>query len=491
MRQRLLWVCTAVFVGVFILAGRLFLVMLFPDQFIGGNSPYHRWQSTVRARADLEHFVVVRSDDARGRILFRNGAPWSGFKGRTHSGWMHREDVPPTVGKVVVGVVGKPDIWPQSHMAVAELGRSGLEGRFDTVLRGYRPGLVAKFAAQGDARTFTSAPKPGVDVRTTVDSVWEAMASRALHEARVQTGAVVVLDVNSNEILAMASVGGSFGENEAVEVTVPGSIFKIVTAAAAYDSFLFRPHSEFFCDGHVPIRGVHMSCWTKHGRLTLTDAIAESCDTTFAEVGVQLHRTALSQIAHRLGIDSTGLQSVDGKSVLPEAQAGRVFARSGNDAGLLANTAIGQEDVRLSPVQGALLASAVANHGSTKPASLVLAALSHETVLRDYKIRTWHDGFSDFAALQIASGMRQAVTSPRGTAHDLADLPIAVKTGTAEVPGGRVNAWMVGFFPVQKPEIAFAVLVKNASSQQGHLEVRKIVRALSNTYMQFHPKPHI
>jgi len=491
--RRVLWLLTGIFGCLAVLFGRLFLLMSFPDQVVGGDGPPGRWQSGVRVRADLEHFAVIRTDDARGRILYRNGAAWSGREVRDLSQWIHREDVPPAHGKVVVGQVGKPDVWPAPGMAVAEVGRSGLEYSFDTILRGYRPGYVARLAAaKDDKRTFSTSPKSGLDVRTTIDAAWQSAAENALSEAKVRDGAVVVLDVQTNEIRALASIGGRSGANEGVASCAPGSIFKIVTAAAAYDSFRFRPNSAFFCNGYVPVKGVRMACWAKHGQETLSEALAASCDTVFAEVGIAVGRYAIAHVADSLGLNADGLQRVDGRPVLPEVQAGRVFVRAGNDAGLLANTAIGQEDVRLSPLQAARLASAVAHRGQTKPAVLVTAATQHGQVLRDYTTDAWRSAFSPFAAAEIATSMRLAVTSRFGTAHDLDDLPLAVKTGTAEVPtGGHVNAWMIGYLPVNHPQIAFAVVSKDAQSATAHVAVRKIVRALTKTYMQFHGQRHI
>ena len=167
-----------------------------------------------------------------------------------------------------------------------------------------------------------------------MDPAWQTVAQRALYKAHIANGAVVVLDVKTNEALAIAGVQSKrVDPTMALSAQTPGSIFKLVTAAAALDAFRYRPDSQFYCSGGIHIPGISMNCWTAHGALSLIAAIAESCDTTFAEVGMALGRVGLETETRRLHLGETHLQSVDGRPVLAEAEAGTVFRRSGADAG--------------------------------------------------------------------------------------------------------------------------------------------------------------
>lgn len=502
MARRILWLHTLWGLFALLILGRLVLVMLIPDALPkAGNRA--GWLAKARVRAEFEHLRVVQVDDGRGRILYRNGCPWSGEKRSVqvtsfphHSALEHRENKP-THASTVIGRVGKPDSWKSVQAGVQEFGRSGLEFRFNDTLNSRHPGYVAMVKdAKGNLEpslgTFSLSPKKGYDVRTTVDRAWQARIEQIVTRASAANVAIVVLDTDTNEIRAMA---GKDGENHhpvlAVHSETPGSVFKLVTAAAAHETYVVRPSSPFRCDGTSKLPGVHMSCWKVHGDETFDEALANSCDVTFASVGVKLGRPVLTKMAVRLGLDGTGLQTVRGRAVLAEAEKGSVFKRPGSDDGLLANTAIGQEDARISPLQGALLASTVANRGLYRNAILVSDAEQNGVKDAIYPRDDWRRAYSTYTAQKLAREMRLVVTLPTGTAYqiDRGLVRAAVKTGTAELKGvhlGHVNAWMVGFAPYTKPEIAFSVFVGNASSERAHRVVRQIVRELLSAYKQFH-----
>ncbi len=456
----------------------------------------------MRVKAELEHFRLFRTDDGRGRILYRNGMPWTGFwKSAAWSQHLrvraHTEQSASVIDPLV-GKVGLPDQWPDPDRVTPEQGRSGLELAFDRVLRGQRPGYVAtlRHVDRAEGQTLYSVQAvPGADIRTTIDPAWQRLARAALDEAKVPRAAVVVLDVATNEALAIA---GRDPENPwsipAIKAETPGSVFKLVTAALALESYRFRPTSRFFCTGTVQAPGVNMHCWTRHGRETLIQAIADSCDVTYASVGIELGRKGMDWVVRRLHLSEPQLQEVDAETVLPGAESAVVFRHRGADNGLLANTAIGQEDVRLTPLQAANLARTIAAGGRMRPVRLVLDAEKSGLPFRNYATPPDEHVMSAITAYWLGQGMKQAVTRQSGTAHALAStaVPVAVKTGTAELSGGRnVNAWMVGFFPAEQPKIAFSVFVGNLSSQQAHRAVVDITRKLVNGYRQFQGAPVI
>lgn len=507
-RRRILGIWTLITVLMAVLVGRLFLLTLIPDT---GPRPL-RWQDHIRVRAQMEHLRGIVTDDARGRILYRNGQPLSGqtkhvqlttlngsFPYVSHTERSYDGSYKSTrPGVEIAGEVGLPDEWPTPDRVIAEQGRSGLEASFDRLLRGQRPGYIGVERHPGiESHTdemFQVAPKPGPDLRTTLDPFWEETAEQALANARVPLGAVVILDVKTNEALALAnrSTSGTW-DLPVVRPAVPGSVMKLVTAAAAFESYRFTPDAVFYCDGVSHLPGVNMHCWTVHGKETLTDAIARSCDVALSIVGTRVGRVGLETVWDKLHLSETGLQSVKGHPVLEEAQGGTLFRRTGNDNGLLANTSIGQEDVRISPLQAANLASTIAQNGTYRDVQLVLDAEMNHRTARWFEQNGSERALSPFTARKIAAGMQEAVTDPSGTAHDLASLPVsaAVKTGTAELPTGRVNGWMIGFAPAANPQIAFSIYVGDVPSQTAHTSVHEMAKAVLTAYRQFLSQPVI
>ncbi|WDL96310.1 penicillin-binding transpeptidase domain-containing protein [Alicyclobacillus sp. ALC3] len=458
-----------------------------------------RWQSKPQVAAELEHLQLVQTEDARGRILYASGEPWTGsWQSKRLTGdnmhsvrvALHDERRATTkLQSTVVGTVGLPDRWP-GPKSVQEQGRSGLEATFDDALSGARPGYAGWFenaggAVTGQVRLIQA--KRGADARTTIDHAWQRAADTALAASGVHEGAVVVLDVRSNRILALASRGRKPTTNVALKAQTPGSVFKIVTLSAALESYRFHLQSAFTCVGHVVHPGVRMQCWTVHGRETLVQAFAQSCDAAFAEVGIAVGRHALQRMAERYGLTQYGLQTKSGAPVIAQTEPGVVFRRVGTDAGLLANTAIGQEDVRISPLAGANLAATLGRGGIAGPAQLVADLERGGEVVRVYDSgRRWR-AVSAATAAQVRYAMRLAVTLPTGTAHWLASSLAhpAVKTGTAELPDGRVNAWIVGLAPAESPQIAFCVYIGDTSSGRGHRAAKQITQAVLTSYTQF------
>ncbi|MCL6452487.1 MAG: hypothetical protein K6T78_02540 [Alicyclobacillus sp.] len=505
MRRRITWLWTCIATAFAALLGRLFVLAFLPDGFHAGAI---RWQDHLRTRALLEHLRGVVTDDARGRIRFDNGLPVTGRRvrrsmeaGRANISFVvHTERAagPAAAGSArrVAGTVGLPDTWPDPARVVEEQGRSGLEARFDRVLRGDRPGFVGVTVLASEqappiagAQTVRVQPAPGADVRTTLRPAWQRAADDALRDAGIREGAAVVLDVANNHLLAMADVSPDPAALPAVTAETPGSVMKLVTAAAGLESFQFAPWSRFVCKGRSLLEGVNMRCWRVHGPETLTEALATSCDVALAEVGARLGRAGLSTAWRQLHLDSSQLQRTDGKPVLAEAQAGQLFRRSGRDNGLLANTAIGQEDVRITPLQAANLARTIATLGQYSDVQLVQDVERRGRVIRWFGPTGSARALSPLTAQALGDAMRRAVTSPDGTAHDLAgaDVSVAAKTGTAQLPDGRDNGWLIGYAPFDHPQVAFCVFVADVDAQSAHDQVHRAVQSLLRAYRQFPP----
>ncbi len=481
---------------------RLALVMLVPD-WVAGVRATARWQDHIRARAELEHLRVVRTDDGRGRILFRNLEPWSGrrWEGRLALGrhllfvaW-HDERRRGPLWDPLVGTVGAPDVWPARDRAVPEQGQSGLVYAWDDWLHTGRPAYVAAWRPDEVRRgapageVWQMPARPGWDVVTTIDPAWQEVASRALRQAGVPRGAVVVIDVATRDVLAAASWDANRPQRVvALEPAVPGSVFKLVTMAAALESLRLRPQSWFYCPGQFRAPGVRLRCWRAHGGLTLREALAASCDVAFAAAGLAVGAGGIAYLSHRLHLDTDGLARAGGRPALAGLLPGRVFLGTAADDGRIANTAIGQQDVRISPLAAANLAACIASGGWVADARLVRGLAHGGRVRIAFPPAARLQALSAWTAAQVGRAMRDAVISPRGTARALADAPLAVaaKTGTAELGTSPwVNGWLVGFMPYGQPRIAFCAFAERLPSAAAHRAVVRMAAEIAAAAARF------
>ncbi|GEO26797.1 hypothetical protein AAC03nite_25820 [Alicyclobacillus acidoterrestris] len=484
-----------------VLLGRLFLVMVFPHGFLAGAGGV----SVPRWKLDAEHFDLEMTSDARGHIEFADGRLWqaAGMAGNVKQSGGQQADVnsPATpqaiealdsahsdsarasvVAPEIVGAIGLPDVWPKAGKVVPEQGRSGLEYTFDALLSGRRPGLIGQIApptgasevppAMKPSETFTLTPISGKNVVTTMDESKQRAAEQLLRAAGVAHASIVSIALPDGDISVLASANHQF--SDALRAIAPGSVFKLVTGAAALESHTYRSDAHFVCRGFLRIPRVRLHCWRTHGRLSLREAIAQSCDVAFAEMGIRLGRTALAVQAQRFGLDTTGLVPYGAEDMIPGADKGVVYRHSGEDEGLLANTAIGQEDVRMTPLQGALLAATLAEDGRYHRARLVRGFSDAQGRFTPFYRRradaTGRDACSPYTASVLREGMWAAVHNPSGTAYPLHTYPIAAKTGTAELPNGHVNAWLIGYQVNASgtPISAFAICVADEPSAQAH-----------------------
>lgn len=325
-------------------------------------------------------------------------------------------------------------------------------------------------------------------VTTSVDSRLQIAARDALGDRR---GSVVVLDVTTGEIVAMWSFP-SYDPNElsshdlpAVraarerliaddddplrvrayrETFFPGSTFKVVTATAALESGtatttepVFEVTAQYVPpQTSRPIRNFGGS--TCGG--DLVEVFRVSCNTAFAELGVLIGADQLA-----LSAEDTGFNAAPPLD-LPDPEPSRfpepeVFEQN---TPLLAQAAIGQFDVRATPLQMALVAAGVANRGVVPVPRVVTEVRTDDAVLEDPEPAVWRRAMSATTAATLREMM--AIVATEGTARGV--LPDGVtggaKTGTAQLSADTedTNAWIVGFAPLEEPRLAFAVVVEGA-----------------------------
>jgi peptidoglycan glycosyltransferase len=328
-------------------------------------------------------------------------------------------------------------------------------------------------------------------VRLTISDELQTAAIEALNG---RNGAVVAMDPQTGAILAMASLptfdpadlldplSTATGDALAAdperplvpratgEVYPPGSTFKVVTAAAALSTKIADPTTllpdleELLPPGSTtPIRNAGDGTCSGGGQITLEQAIVTSCNTAFASLGMAVGGTALVDAARGFGFDSVPpfeLETVASRLPPPD--------ELDDDPAALAQNAIGERDVRATPLQMALVAAAVANEGVVMVPYVVAEILdADDTTVWSAEPEPWRTAVSAEIAADLAAMMREVVTSGTGTAASIRGIDVAGKTGTAQVTGAPPHVWFIGFLPADpdtgRAGIAVAVVVESAS----------------------------
>jgi penicillin-binding protein 2 len=425
------------------------------------------------------------------------------------------------VGEVSEEMVAKPG---SPYRPGDVVGKSGIERSYNAILAG-RDGMrrvIVNSRGQEMGSMTTINALPGNDLRLTLDLDLQMVAEAALGE---QPGAVVALDPATGEVLAMVS-HPSFDPNDfarridvgtwesltsdpqkplmnkAIQAHLaPGSVFKIITGAAALETGTIKPSYTVNCSGLVNIYGhtYHDWVWNKghgHGSVDFHRAIVHSCDVYFYTLGKLLGIEKIAYFAQRLGLGArTGidLPGEDSGLVPSPAWVKRVFKRQWW-AGETISVAIGQGAVAVTPLQLAYAIGGIASRGEFRRPHLAfrnqLLALGMKPEREEADRRF---PLSDETVEALSRGM-WGVVNEGGTGAGAYEpgLDIAGKTGTAQVVSVeleqaakkheyRNNAWFVGYSPSAKPEIAVAALVM----QGDHSTVAvPIVRDVIKAYLQ-------
>jgi len=379
-------------------------------------------------------------------------------------------------------------IFPESE------GREGLEQLFDNELRG-QPGILhITFDPSGKkmSERIAKSPVPGYNVITTLDEALQRLCESVLAK-NCKRGALVVLDPKSGEILAMAS-HPSFNPNDFVPVVKPqvftaynndpsdplvprafrsaypaGSTFKTFVGFAALESGKVKVTDQFSCPAYFSVGDHTFKNWKKRdaGSLNFKEALTQSCNTWFYQVGIKIGAEPIIEYSTRLGLGRrTGIpvKSEDPGRIPTDEYMMRVHKRKLTN-GDIANMAIGQGDIVISPLQMAQAIGVISQNGAFHQTRLV----KQIQTIDNRVVAAYPDRLRDQIPVPptVADVMRKAlvaVTSDaNGTAHQakVKGVNVAGKTGTAQwgpTNKQRTAAWFTGFLPAEDPQYAFAAL---------------------------------
>jgi penicillin-binding protein A len=384
--------------------------------------------------------------------------------------------------------------YPQAGLYAAVTGyysliysKTGLEDAENDVLAGNDPRLFGRRLAD----LFTGRDPSGGDVVLTLNPAVQEAAMAGLDGV---TGAVVALDPTTGAILGLAStptydpallsshdpaaIRAYWDELESAERDPrlnraisdnypPGSLFKVIVSAAALEDG-YRP------DTSVPAPDTYTAPGTSRalenfngsrcspsGQQQLIDALTISCNTAFAQLGVELGEDRIREMAEAFGLDG---EEFAVPLRVEDSHVGDI-----EDAAAVAQTSIGQRDVRMTPLMAAVVAATVANGGSQMKPYLVDQVLAPDlTVIDETKPEEWRSPISEEIADQLTEMMISVVAKGSGRGARISGVEVAGKTGTAQVSDEVADhTWFMGFAPADDPTIAVAVFVANGGGTGG------------------------
>jgi penicillin-binding protein 2 len=379
-------------------------------------------------------------------------------------------------------------LWPEAE------GRDGLEQSFDDQLKGKVGQMNISFDAAGrkSSEQIVIPPQPGYNVVTTLDTNLQRLCEETLAKG-CKRGALVLIDMASGDILAMASYPNvnpnwwvpnmsptqwDILNNDPNNPLIPrafrssyppGSTFKVFVGLAAMQSGKVKPEDEFSCPPSMEIGNLTFRNWKKEhaGDLNFVDALTQSCNTYFYQVGQKIGANLIVDYALKVGLGArTGIPlGAETSGRIPTQEYmfktyKRVFM-----PGDTANLSIGQGDTLISPLQMAQAMAAVGSGGMLHQTRLVQQVQSIDNrIVNAYNVRIRSIVDIDKKVMDaLREGMVQVVESRSGTAGRAAvpGIKVAGKTGTAQwgpKNNERTAAWFAGFAPADKPKYAFAAL---------------------------------
>lgn len=379
------------------------------------------------------------------------------------------------------------------------VGQAGVEAVFEQQLRGNRGGQQVEVNGTGQIiQVLGENPaQPGQDVQLTLDLQVQKAAEAALGD---RIGAIVALDPNTGEILAMVSrpvfdpnlftnqidpeqwnqlQNKQFPfVNRALQGYPPASTLKIVTTAAGLESGRYSRSTVLPTYPYLNLGGFQFWDWNKSGfgSLNFTGAMANSSNTFFGQVGLGVGEPTLIAWARKFGFgQQTGIElsGEEAHGLVPDVAWKQNVFNEGWYPGDTLNFSVGQGAIQATPLQVATMFAAIANGGDRITPHLQKGS--------NASTRRQAVGISSTTLEELRQALRAVVTQGTGKALNVASLPpVAGKSGTAEDPPRQSHAWFGAYAPADKPEIVVVAFAENSGGGGGSIAgpmVRQVLEA--------------
>ncbi len=425
----------------------------------------------------------------------------------------------------------KRDVYGERRLGDM-VGKTGMEKQYETALVG-NPGQLVEVVdslGRGKEELARREPLKGQDLTTTLDFNLQEEAEKMLEG---KEGAIIVMDVRSGEILALASYP-NFDPNKFINrftseewldlvnspefpllnraiggLYSPGSVFKLVMALGALDSETITDETTFICRGETTIYNQPFSCWREegHGKMGFYDAIRHSCNIYFYNVGKEMGIDKISRYARMLGLGAQTGIDLPGEKVglVPDPQWKIETKKEPWQKGETISVSIGQSFMLVTPIQIAAHTALIANRGIHVTPHLFKSLSAREGVRsRGYTIPSSHTVNIDPSIFEkVIQGMWEAVNEQgTGWAAMISGYDVCGKTGSTQVISEdkseeakekkkveegeeeeeevKTHSWFTGFAPRENPEIVVTVLVEYGG--MGGATAAPLARRLFNLF---------
>lgn len=372
-------------------------------------------------------------------------------------------------------------------------GATGLEQSMGAELAGNSDQLFLDRVGQ----LFLGNQPKGASVELTIDPEIQELAYSLIPDG--QRGSIVVTNPKTGAILAMVSkpsydpnlvatqdlAAADASMNELIkvpginlnpnvsgptgELLAPGSVFKLVGTAAALSSGKYNKDSELPNPAELPFEGIEYrlpnyaggNCYTRD-TASFAFALQQSCNTPFASIALDLGRDAIAEQAAKFGFG----QDMGDQLKLDYAR-GSTFPDDLDGPGL-AQSVIGQKDVRATPLQVALMTAAIANDGVQMQPNLIKTLRSPDLrVIEEPQPKQLRTSTTPDIANQITEWMVSAVSEGIANRAAVPGVQVAGKTGTAELGNGTNNSWFTGFAPANNPQVGVTIVMEGVDITTG------------------------
>ena len=383
-------------------------------------------------------------------------------------------------------------------------GRSAIELTQNSQLNGSDPSMVFRRVVD----VVTDRRQQGASVSLTLNAAAQQAAYKGLAGKK---GAVVAIEPKTGKVLALVS-RPSYDPNELAghdltkvnaawkrltedpdkpmsnraikELYPPGSTFKLVTSAAALSSGKYNPETKVHSPAELPLPQTTVPLVNENGRncggsdnATLTVALRNSCNTAFGTIGLDLGPDALRDQAEKFGF---------GERQLPELGAVASQFPTDPNQPQTAQSAIGQFDVRATPLQMAMVAAGIANQGDVMKPYLVQSVRTADLkTVSETKPESLHQAITPEVASQLTAMMVDVVENGTGKPGRIDGVQVAGKTGTAQTSKEKPPfAWFTSFAPANDPKVAVAVMIEDANVARDDISGGALAAPIAKSVME-------